>query len=195
MRKLKQHLTKTTSFVLVASDFSCHPRSLHFLNLTLHELERHGIVFDHSAIVDYEITPEEANTLIQNADLVLLSGGSTLKQIASIREYGLEEALRDRAGVTFGISAGAINMAQRVVLAKNINDDKPELSIYNGIGLVDFSIEPHLNELTAAHIAEIQEAAKHAPIYGLYDESFILVVNGEKEFYGACRLFGAEHME
>ena len=144
-------------------------------------------MFDHSTIVDYEITPEEANTLIQNADLVLLPGGSTLKQIASIREYGLEEALRDRAGVTFGISAGAINMAQRVVLAKNIN--------YNGIGLVDFFIEPHLNESTAAHIAEIQEGAKHAPIYGLYDESFILVVNGEKEFYGACRLFGAEHME
>ncbi len=51
-------------------------------------------MFDHSTIVDYEITPEEANTLIQNADLVLLPGGSTLKQIASIREYGLEEALR-----------------------------------------------------------------------------------------------------
>lgn len=81
-------------------------------------------------------------------------------------------------------------MAKKVVLAKNINDNIPELSIYNGIGLVDFNIEPHLNAANSEHIREIEIAAKVSPIYGLHDEAFLEVVDGSMKIFGEYRLFG-----
>lgn len=132
---------------------------------------------------------DKAVKLIEKADIIVLAGGPTLKQISSIHEYGLAPALRERQGITIGISAGSINMAKRVVLAKDMSDDIPELSIYEGIGLTNINIEPHLGDTSFEHMEEIRQAARYAPIYGLYDESFILEVNGDKRFFGPYQLF------
>ena len=80
-------------------------------------------------------------------------------------------------------------MAKRVVLAKDMSDDIPELSIYEGIGLTNINIEPHLGDASFEHMEEIRQAARYVPIYGLYDESFILEVNGDKRFFGPYQLF------
>lgn len=109
-------------------------------------------------------------------------------QMEAIRNHGLIEALQQRNGITVGLSAGAINMAKKVVLAKDIEDGIPELSIYDGIGLVDFNIEPHLNSATREHIKDVEIAAKVA-IYGLYDEAFLEVGDDGMKVFGEYRLF------
>lgn len=96
------------------------------------------IIFGYTAIVDRAQSPRDAISLIEKADVVWLSGGNTLLQIRDIKNYGLLDALRQRSGITIGMSAGAINMAKNVVLAKDVSDSIPELSLYEGIGLVDF---------------------------------------------------------
>jgi dipeptidase E len=80
--------------------------------------------------VDNEVSPEKAKESVETANVVWLSGGPTLAQMESIRRYGLIPALCARDGITIGMSAGAINMAKRVVLAKELSDDVPELSVY-----------------------------------------------------------------
>lgn len=189
IRELFQYLTSTNNFVYVASDFAGHERSEFFFKLSLQEFKRHSIIFDHAAIVDFECAPDKAAEYIHNADVVMLAGGPTLKQIEHIRKYKLEEALQNRDGITIGISAGSINMAKRVVLARDVNDDIPELSIYDGIGLVEINVEPHLNEMMPEHELEIEDAAKYAPIYGLYDESFIVEADGEITVFGQYKIF------
>lgn len=189
IRRLRDCMYSAKSFVYVASDFAGHERSEFFFQLSLNQFKLHGITFQNSAIVDFQCTPEDASALIREADVVMLAGGPVLKQMEHIRKYKLAEVLQSRDGITIGISAGSINMARRVVLARDVSDDIPELSIYDGIGLVDINIEPHLDELKPSHLQEIEDAAKHAPIYGLYDEAFIVEMDGEIEIYGQYIVF------
>lgn len=190
--EIKKYLVSQKSFVFVASDFNRHARTKHYLEIFLRMFEEQGIVFEQAHIVDYQITAAAAVEIIKAADLVWLAGGPTLTQIAQIKEYGLVDALQKRDGITIGMSAGSINMARRVVLARDISDNVPELSIHEGIGLIDFNIEPHLNEASEEHLADIEEAAKVAPIYGLYDDSFILEIDGNMKIYGDYELFEAK---
>lgn len=122
--------------------------------------------------------------------MIWLSGGPTLTQIRHIKEYRLIEPLRERDGVTIGMSAGSINMARQVVVAKDLDDGIARLSQYEGIGLVDFNIEPHFASVTEERMPDIWEAAKKADaFYGLYDESFLVEKGGSIQFFGPyCRL-------
>lgn len=81
--------------------------------------------------------------------------------------------LKQHNGIIIGMSAGAINMADRVVLAKDASDHIPNCMIYEGLGL---------------HEQEIIEASTHAEIIGLYDESFIVIKNKHIEFIGPYRV-------
>ena len=146
------------------------------------------IVFNEKYIIDDKVTRDMAIKYIEKASIIWILGGDTLKQISYIKDYDLIPALQRREGLTIGMSAGSINMAKKVVLAKDESDNIPELSLYTGIGLVDVNVEPHFNEATEEHIEEIKKAAQIAPIYALHDGSFIKV-----DFNG-MRIFGPYHL-
>lgn len=59
-------------------------------------------------------------------------------------------------------------MAKKVVLAKDVDDNIPEISIYNGIGLVGINVEPHLDSASEEYMNQIYEASQHTAIYGTY---------------------------
>ena len=102
-------------------------------------------------------------------------GGDTLEQIKNINEYGIIPNLQNRKGITIGISAGSINMAKNVVLARDIDDNIPDHSFYKGIGLVDINIEPHFDLNNTFHNKDIIEISKDNEITCLPDESFIRI--------------------
>lgn len=187
--QLKRYLCPQNDFVYIASDFAGHKQTQYYFSQTIQQFAKWGIVFERSAIIDDRITLEQAQEWIRKAGVILLAGGPTLKQMASIQEYRLEKELQNTSAIVIGISAGAINMAKRVVLAKDESDDIPQLSIYPGIGLTEINIEPHLGSADPAHIQDIHEAARHAPIYGLYDESFIVEDHGMRQFFGPYEVF------
>jgi peptidase E len=143
-----------------------------------------GIVFNEVRVIDDRITKEKAVQYVEKAGVIWIAGGNTLKQIAYLKEYNLISVLKNREGLTIGMSAGSINMARRVVLAKDINDNIPELAIYDGIGLVDINIEPHLDSASEEHMKDIYEASQFTTIYGLYDNSFIKIVDDNMNIYG-----------
>jgi dipeptidase E len=87
------------------------------------------------------------------------------------------------------MSAGSINMADEVVLPKDEEDNVPELSVYKGLGLVVVNIEPHLDFNRTKHIEDIKDASQTSPIYGIYDDSFILVNDDKVEVFGDYCLF------
>lgn len=106
------------------------------------------------------------------------------KQIAYLKKYDLISVLKNREGLTIGMSAGSINMAKRVVLAKDINDNIPELVIYDGIGLVNINKALHFNSASEEHIKDIYEASQFTTNFGLYDNAFIKIVDNKMDIYG-----------
>lgn len=182
---IKEYYHNNGSFVFIASDFKGHLKSDTYMNSFLDMFTNSGVIFNEVHIIDDRIIKEEAVQYIDKADVVWIAGGDTLKQISYLKEYNLIPALQRREGITIGMSAGSINMAKRVVLAKDIDDNIPELSIYDGIGLVDINIEPHLDSASEEHMKDIYEASRYSTIYGIYDNTFIKVVNDSMEIYGA----------
>lgn len=181
---IKDYYKNGGTFVFIASDFTQHQKNDKYINIFLNMFASNGIIFDDSYIIDKRTTPKKAVQYIEKADIVWISGGDTLKQITYLKEYDIIPYLQGRDGITIGMSAGSINMAKRVVLSKDIDDNIPELSIYSGIGLVDINIEPHLDYASEEHMKEIYEASHYATIYGIYDNTFIKIVDNTIEVYG-----------
>lgn len=188
-RQVKAHIPARASLAFVASDFYAHERTVQYMAHFVEQFARAGITFSDAAAVDFRLTAAEAQRVVREASVVWLAGGRTLRQMAHIRRHGLILALREREGLTIGMSAGAINMARRVVLARDPDDGISELSVYDGIGLVALNVEPHLNEAGAAHLDDIAQAARLAPIYGLPDESFIVCTEDGNAFFGPYTRF------
>ncbi len=181
---LKEHYNNNGSFVLIASDFARHSKTDRDLDAFLSMFRNKGILFNEVYVIDDRITKEKAVQYIEKADIIWIAGGDTLKQITYLKEYNLISVLQSRERITIGMSAGSINMAKRVVLAKDIDDNIPELAIYDGIGLVDINIEPHLDSASEEHMKDVYEASQFTTIYGIYDNTFIKIVNDTMEIYG-----------
>lgn len=181
---IKEYYGNNGSFVFIASDFEEHSKTDKYVGVFLNMFEDNGIIFEKVHVIDNRVTKEEAMKYIESAEIIWLSGGDPFKQISCLKDYSLIPVLQNRKGITIGMSAGSINMAKKVVLAKDENDNIPELSIYDGIGLVDINIEPHLDSASEEHIKEIYEASMYSTIYGIHDNTFIKVVNDSIEIYG-----------
>jgi len=190
---VKDYYHNNGSFVFIASDFAGHSKTDRYTDGFISMFRDNGIVFNEVHVIDDRITQEKAVQYIEKADIIWISGGDTLKQIAYLKEYNLIGVLQRREGITIGMSAGSINMAKRVVLAKDINDNIPELAIYDGIGLVDINIEPHLDSASEEHMKDIYEASHYTTIYGIYDNTFIKIVNDAMEIHGVY--FKYEHVD
>lgn len=186
---IKEYYVNAGSMVFVASDFTSHSRTDKHVKIFLDMFKNNNIIFNEFHVVDDRVTQQESLKYIEKADIIWLSGGDTLKQIKYLKDYNLISCLQNRNGITIGMSAGSINMAKRVVLAKDVEDNIPKLSIYEGIGLVDINIEPHLDSSSENHLNEILEASQFSTIYGLNDNSFIKIVNNNIDIYGDYSIF------
>lgn len=183
---IKDYYYNKGVIIFIASDFGQHSKTDKYIDIFLNMFESKGILFRESYVIDDRVTSKEAIHYIEKSDIVWILGGDTLKQIRNIKEYNLIPVLQNRKGITIGMSAGSINMAKKVVISKDVNDNIPELSIYSGIGLVDINVEPHLDSASEDHMKEIYEASHHSIIYGIYDNSFIKIVDECIEVYGTC---------
>lgn len=181
--ELNKYLPANPSLVFIASDFSQPSRTQYYFDVLIKSFKEKGLAFRTVNTIDHHINPSISCELIEHADIVWIAGGPTLKQIHYIESYNLIPSLQNRNGITIGMSAGAINMAKRCVLIEDINDNM-HVDIYDGIGLVNINIEPHLNYASIDHIENIKKLSDHEDIIGLYDNSFIVISNDKQEIFG-----------
>jgi len=129
---------------------------------------------------------------VREADVLLSNGGSAPYQAHWMRESGLADLIPDLDNVYVGFSGGSMALTPRVgedFLFPGEDDDRT-------LGLVDFSIFPHLDhpslpENTMA-AAEKWAADLAAPAYAICDDTAIRVVDGEVDVVteGHWRYFG-----
>ena len=182
-------MKNTENFTYICSSFDDHETNVKYANKIVSLFQDKNINFKKLQIIDYNTSLEDTKMFINNTDVIWIAGGDTIKQMKYLNEYKIKDLLLEYQGIIIGMSAGAINMADKVILPKDDEEDISELSIYNGLGLVDINIEPHLDFNRKEHIEEIKEASKKAMIYGLYDNSFICVQSNKHKIYGEYFLF------
>ena len=133
---------------------------------------------------------------VQETDVLLVNGGDPLYLCYWMRESGLADLLPSLNAVWVGLSAGSMIMTPR------IGDWFIEWTPPTGrddttLGLVDFSIFPHLAHPDLPHNtmanAERWAASLSNPAYAIDDETAIKVVDGVVEVVseGEWRLFSS----
>jgi dipeptidase E len=134
---------------------------------------------------------------VQQTDVLLVNGGDALYLCHWMRQSGLAEllpSLTDKVWV--GLSAGSMVMTPRI--GQDFVEWKPPTGGDETLGLVDFSIFPHLDhedlpENTMAD-AERWAANMQEPCYAIDDQTAIKVSDGVIEVIseGHWKLFGRE---
>ncbi|MEI2313534.1 cyanophycinase [Bacillus cereus] len=139
-RVLQEDITDRKSLVMISSN----PFSYEDDGATERSwLDQADIIFDEYHLINYRVQKEEAQTLIQNASVIFLLGGNILKQNGFLMEYELSDLIKKSRAVVMGASAGAINMSAKWLCSKNFGDEIS--SVYDGIGLDDFSVLSHFD--------------------------------------------------
>src|SRR5687767_9889359 len=139
------------------------------------------------------IDKEQWVPMVRETDVLLVNGGDPLYLCYWMRQSGLAELLPSLGAVWVGLSAGSM------VMTPSIGEDfvgwKPPTGGDDTLGIVDFSIFPHLDhpdlpENTMAD-AERWAAGMPGPAYAIDDETAIMVVDGTVDLVseGRWRLF------
>jgi len=174
-------LTERRKFAFIASEFEkMHEKTDKYFRFFLNVFQENGISFDEAYVVDGRMTVAEAQKALTEADVVWLSGGDTPVEFAYLKKYGLDTILKQHEGVVIGMSAGSINMAKSAICTLSCGHTKQE--IYEGLGFVDFSVEPHFVREKLSE--ELLELSKKYLIYGLCDDSIIVSKDGKVSVYG-----------
>jgi dipeptidase E len=132
--------------------------------------------------------------LVRETDVLLASGGDALYLCHWLRQSGLAALLPSlRETIWVGLSAGSMVMTPRI--GEDFVGWKPPSGSDSTLGMVDFSIFPHVDhellpENTMAN-AERWAAGLQGPAYAIDDETAIKVTDGNVEVVseGHWRLF------
>ncbi len=143
------------------------------------------------------IDEEHWVSVVQETDALLVGGGDVLYLCHWMRQSGLADLLPSlRESVYVGVSAGSM------VMAPNVGEDfvgwKPPTGSDRALGLVDFSLFPHLDHenLPDNSMANAERWAAGMPVpgYAIDDQTAIKVVDGAVEVVseGHWKLFTHE---
>jgi len=122
--------------------------------------------------------------LVEETDVLLASGGDALYLCYWMRQSGLADLLPSLDEIVWvGLSAGSMVMTPRI--GQDFVGWKPPTGSDSTLGVVDFSIFPHLDhpalpENTRAD-AERWAAGMAVPCYAIDDDTAIKVVDGNIE--------------
>ena len=121
--------------------------------------------------------------LVHETDALLVNGGDSLYLCHWMRESGLADLLPSLDTVWVGLSAGSMVMTPRI--GEDFVGWKPPTGSDRTLGLVDFSIFPHVDhedlpENTMAD-AERWAAGIPGPAYAIDDQTAINVTDGTVE--------------
>jgi dipeptidase E len=119
--------------------------------------------------------------LVREADVLLAAGGDALYLCHWMRQSGLADLLPSlREMVWVGLSAGSMVMTPRI--GEDFVGWKPPSGSDSTLGIVDFSIFPHLDheDLPENTMADAERWAAEipGPAYAIDDETAIRVVDG-----------------
>ncbi|MEG0614060.1 MAG: Type 1 glutamine amidotransferase-like domain-containing protein [Clostridium sp.] len=190
-RILKTHIKTGMNLVFVASEFeNIYEKTDWYCNHFLKMFSDCGITFEGVNVIDGRISKEVAQEIVRNADVLWLAGGDTPTQFAYLESYGLIPCIREQKGVVIGMSAGSINMTKTAVCTLTCEHNK--LKIYEALGLVEFSVEPHFDKEDITE--ELLLLSEKYPLYGICDDGAIICTEDNTLYIGDVFLIEKGHV-
>ena len=178
---LKKDIKDNSVITFIASDFDNTEKTDKHKNLLVDAFNKEGINFKCEYLVDKRVSKKEAKELLSKSNIVFLMGGDTYKEMQSINEYDIKEDIISRE-LIIGVSAGSLNQSKNVIYLDEYQDYK--LVKYEGLGLVEFNIYPHLDLKNEEFLKEIFTVSNDTPLIALPNESFIRCENENIEYFG-----------
>ena len=135
----------------------------------------------------------DAQLLIWQSDLIILSGGHVPTQNEFFQEIGLKELLQNYQGVVLGISAGSMNAARRVYAQpEETGESVPTFRRFlAGLGITTINILPHYQQVKDYSLdgRRLYEDITFADSYGerffvFVDGTYLLIEDGQTYLYG-----------
>lgn len=121
---------------------------------------------------------------INNADIIYIGGGDTIKLKEEIIEYNLKELLekaKNRDCVIAGISAGAILLSKEGYSDSYIlRGEKETYEFINGLGFANISISPHY-EKDNQKTKELLNAIEKKEVYAIQDNTALKIIDDKIE--------------
>ena len=165
--------------------------------------EEAGLGFSGLSTLDRR-NQEDAEGLIWNSDLILLSGGHVPTQNAFFQEIGLKALLSNYQGVILGISAGSMNCAETVYAQpEEEGESSPDFPRFlPGLGLTGIQILPHYQQVKDYTLDGLRlfEDITFADSWGQQfyvfpDGTYLLTEDGTSRIFGGFYLLRNGQME
>ncbi len=182
MNDLNSELENNASIAVIPGNLDDHDNNLERVNkiITMFKNDK----FKEGYLIDCMTSKEEAIEIIKKSDVIFLSGGNPLEQIDGINKLDIKDIIKKYGKIIIGMSAGSMNMANKVLLARDLAEDILETVVYDGIGLTNINIEPHCNFDNKEHWQDLKDASKINKIYCMKDNCSIVIKNNNTTIYG-----------
>lgn len=138
-----------------------------------------GINFEKNIVLNNSYSAKKIQEIISKNELFFLYGGNPYKQIEFIEKYNIAEMIKNK--VIIGLSAGSINMCKNAICTKD--EDFEKSNLYQGMGLLNFSIEPHFDCSKTDVLKDLKNFSKVTDIYALEDDAYIIIEDNMINFY------------
>jgi len=185
VRLLHEDITDRKSLVMISANPFLHEDEK--IGATERSwLDQANIMFDEYHLIDYGVQKEKAQKLIQNASVIFLLGGNTVEQNGILIEYELSHLIKISRAVVMGTSAGAINMSAKWLCSKYTGYKGEISSIYDGIGLDDFSVLSHFdieNNITQIQ-SELSPLLEEMNVYASNKDCAVRVKGDKIDIFG-----------
>lgn len=144
------------------------------------------INFRETYLLDGRIEKTDAKKHIEKSDIIFLLGGNPVKQMRLINFFDIKNDIK-KTGIVIGVSAGAMNLAKKIVYKDELQN---ETYAYDGIGITEIFVYPHLNIEDKNYLKELLEVSKQNKLYTLNNEAFIKIENEKKYIEGEYYILG-----
>ena len=182
IENIEKDLISKDSLVFIASSPYGYEKTDKYFNINKEWFETEGMKFNNYYLLDYRVNKPDSINYLVNSTCIVLMGGFTREQYAYLKEFNLIEILQGHNGVIIGISAGAINLAEKSLSLRGPKDI--ETILYDGIGLTDKTIFPHFDINDRNHLDELIKYSNKTVIYGICENSTIIERGSEKIIIG-----------
>lgn len=172
--------------VFIPANFENMEKVNGYANIDVSWFKEIGINLNGITVLNDTMTKEEMFRSIENADIIFLMGGDTLKQNDFLMKNDLKPIIKTFKKVVIGISAGAINLSNISLCSKDEEDGVEKTITYEGIGRINYTIEPHFdidNKILLQN--ELYPLSEKMTIYGLPNNTGVRIIDSNFEIlYG-----------
>lgn len=182
----KNDMTRYKNIVFIPANFESMEKVSGYANIDVSWFKEIGINLNGITVLNDTMIKEEMFRSIENADIIFLMGGDTLKQNDFLMKNDLKPIIKTFKKVVIGISAGAINLSNISLCSKDEEDGVEKTITYEGIGRINYTIEPHFdidNKILLQN--ELYPLSEKMTIYGLPNNTGVRIIDSNFEIlYG-----------